>query len=204
MSFWDRVRGAFVRDVPEQRTLSLSDFSQYREIDGLGAPVAAGINVTEKTALTNSAFWNGVNLISSQIATLPRHVYRRTEDDSRERDRSQPAAKVLANPNPNMTDVVFWETLVAHILTWGNAYAEIEFDRAMRPIGLWPITPDRVTPFLENGLLKYKVTGARSGVLDAEDIFHVPGLGFDGLRGYSVIQMARQSLGLALAAERFG
>jgi len=204
MSWWDRVRSAIVRDVPDKRALSLSDFSQYREIDGYGRPVAAGIEVTERTALTNSAFWNGVNLISSQIATLPRHVYRRGDDDSRERDRSQPAAKVLMSPNPNMTDVVFWETLVAHDLTWGNAYAEIEFDRAMRPIGLWPITPDRVTPFLDGQVLRYRVTGSKAGVMDAEDMLHIPGLGFDGLRGYSVVQMARQSLGLGLAAERFG
>lgn len=206
MSLWDRFRSAFVRDVPdtaEKRGVGFEDFPAAWRM--MGAPVAAGIEVNERTALTNSAFWNGVNLISSQIATLPRHVYRRMDDDSRERDRVQPAAKVLATPNPNMTDVVLWETMMAHALTWGNGYSEIEFDRALRPIGLWPITPDRVTPFLDgNGLLKYRVTGARSGVLDAEDIVHIPGLGYDGLRGYSVVYMARQSLGLGLAAERFG
>ncbi len=204
MSWWDRVRSAIVRDVPEKRSIGWQDFPDAWKTFGMDTPVAAGVVVTEKTALTNSAFWNGVNLISSQIATLPRIVYRRGEDDTRERDRTQPAARVLMSPNPNMTNVVFWETLVAHILTWGNAYAEIEFDKALRPIGLWPITPDRVTPFLEGGLLKYRVTGSRSGVLEAEDVLHVPGLGFDGLRGYSVVQMARQSLGLSLAAERFG
>ncbi len=196
MNLWDRVKWAY-------RSLTWADFPTVWKILSGEGPVAAGVEVNERNALTVSAFWNGIGIIAAGVATLPRNVYRRTSDDGRERDRSQPAARLMARPNPNMTDVVFWETMVAHILTWGNAYAEIEFDRALRPIGLWPITPDLVTPFLEGGRLKYRVQGAKQP-LDAEDVLHIPGLGFDGLRGYSVIYMARQSLGLTIATERFG
>lgn len=196
MKWMERLKGAV-------RAITWSDFPQQLLLMDT-ANVAAGVAVTERTALTYSPFWCGVNIISSQIATLPRAVYKRVGDDERERDRSQPASKVLMRPNQNMTDVVFWETLVAHCLTWGNGYAEIEFDRALRPIGLHTITPDRVTPFTENGRLRYRVSGSKTGVMDAEDMLHVPGLGWDGCKGYSVVAMARQSLGLGLAAERFG
>jgi HK97 family phage portal protein len=201
MNLWSRVKLAF-------RALTFADLPQaWRSILGDGEPVAAGIAVNEKTAMTNSAFWCGVNLISSQIATLPRHVQRRVADDGRERDRVHHAARVLEQPNTMTTAVTFWETLMAHALTWGNGYAEIERDKAGRPLALWLITPDRVTPFLDGDVLRYRCTRAADGkqtVLDADDMLHIPGLGFDGIRGYSVVFMARQSLGLSLAAERFG
>src|SRR5262245_60000685 len=105
-----------------------------------------------------------------------------------------------------MTPFVFWQTIMAHVLTWGNGFAEIERDRAMRPIGLWTITPDKMAPQgarTGNGpRLRYVYQGKAE--IDPEDVLHIPGLGFDGLRGYSVVHMARNSLGLALAAEQFG
>lgn len=195
MRWLDRVKGLF---RTEQRSITLADFPQLL----LNPPTAAGVAVTEATAYNFSAYFNGVDIISSQIASLPRIVYRRGANDSRERVDGSPAARVLSQPNPDMTDIVFWQTLMGHVLTWGNAYAEIEFDRAMRPIGLWPISPALVEPIIDGGRLAYRFMGAR--IMPGEDVLHLAGLGFDGRRGYSVVQMARQTLGLGLAAERFG
>jgi HK97 family phage portal protein len=209
MSLWNRVRSALVRDVPEpeSRTLTLSDFSGLAPFLDSSISVAAGVNVSERTALNCSALWCGVNLISSQIATLPRAVYRRENDDERVRDRSVPAARVLMHPNDHMTDVVFWETLVAHALTWGGGVAEIERDNAGNPLALWPITPDRVSIRLvgpkPNERLQYWIDGGQT-ILEAEDVIHIPGASFNGISGYSVVQMARASIGLSIAAERFG
>jgi HK97 family phage portal protein len=109
-------------------------------------------------------------------------------------------------PNPEMSTMVWRRTIQAHALTWGNGYSEIERDGGNRPVALWPITPDRVTPFRAGRGLQYRVTNNTGSptVLDAADMIHVPGLGFDGITGYSVVAKARESMGLGLAAEKFG
>ena len=184
---------------PEARSITLADFPQAL----LNPPTAAGVAVTEATALNFSAYFNGVDIISSQVAALPRIPYRRLDGGARERVSGLPLSRVLDQPNPMMTDFVFWQTLVAHMLTWGNAYAEIEFDKALRPIALWPVTPDKITPTVVGNRVAYKYAG-REQPIASEDILHFPGLGFDGLKGYSVVTMARQSIGLGVAAERYG
>ena len=96
---------------------------------------------------------------------------------------------------------------MGHVLMWGNAYAEIEFNNAGRPIALWPLRPDRVTPRrTPGGELYYEVRSSSGGVVNLlpDRILHFKGLGEDGLVGYSVIHMARESIGLGLATERFG
>lgn len=190
------------RRPPERRMLTLEQWMQQGLTE---SPTAAGIAVSEKTALTLPAYWSGVNLISSAIAKLPRKVYRKAvRDDSREEMPDHPVSWLVhVEPNPDTKAFTFWQTLMGHVLTWGNGYAEIERDGANRPIGLWTIEPSRIDPVVEGGNLRYRYNGG-SRVLDPEDIFHIPGLGYDGVKGYSVVQMARQSLGLGLAAERFG
>src|SRR5204863_304110 len=107
--------------------------------------------------------------------------------------------------NPEMTSIVARETLQAHLLTWGNAYAEIQRNGAGDPIALFPITPDRVQPDRgRDGQIVYRVhnnTGPDS-LLRAENVLHVPGLGFDGLCGYSVVHKARETIGLGLVAQK--
>lgn len=173
-----------------------------------GGPVAAGVPVNEWNALTYSAVWSAVGQISSTIASLPLKLYRRTPDGGKEPFAGHKLYELLHdNPNPEMTSFIFREILQAHLLTWGNAYSEIERDGFGRPAALWPIPPDRVEPIRDGAdRLVYRVKGDRLGdiLIPAADMLHVPGLGFDGIKGYGLIQMARESLGLGLAAERFG
>ena len=97
---------------------------------------------------------------------------------------------------------------MSHLLSWGNAYAEIEWARGGMITALWPLTPRNVKPYRDKGRIYYEITmpGSVGGkrILPAKNVFHIHGLGSDGLQGYSPIRMARQAIGLGLAAEGFG
>jgi HK97 family phage portal protein len=170
-------------------------------------PVTSGVDVSEFTALNYSAVWAAVQCIAGDVGSLPLVLYKRV-GDGKEPLRDHPTYRLLHDqPNPDMTAVVFRETLQAHLLTWGNAYAEIEWRGDGRPNALWPIEPNRVTPErTAGGGLRYKVQGYNKAdvYFAPEDMLHIPGLGFDGTCGYSVIQKARESVGLGIAMERFG
>lgn len=169
------------------------------------SPPAAGLRVSERNALTLSAVWCAVNLKANTVAQLPLHLYRRTGDDSRELARKHPIhTRLLADrPNPYMTWFTFVRTLQAHLEIWGRAAAEIERNEAAEAIGLWPIPPDEITPDIdERGTPFYWYSNTVP--IEAEDIIWLPGLGYDGLSGYSPIKMARESLSAVAAAERYG
>ena len=186
---------------PEKRSITLADFPALASI--LSGTSSAGMVVTEHTAFQVRAFFQGVGIVSVWPGILPLVTYRRVADDERERATSLPAYRLLHDaPNPYTMPIVFWQTIMAHALTWGNGYAEIEFDKADRPKALWNVTPDKIEPVVDGGRLSYRYANSRT--IPATDILHIPGLGFDGIKGYSVISMARRSLGTAMAAEEFG
>ena len=175
---------------------------------GMGTESTAGATVTERTALNCSTVWAAVNVIAGTIAVLPHIPYKRMGDkgDGREPAEGHPAYRLLVEePNPRMTPFAFAETLTTHALTWGNGYALIDSpgDAGGRPVALWPITPDRVQPKLKEERDGYELDGGPEWV-PAEKMLHVHGLGFDGRRGYGVVDMAREAIGLAAAAESFG
>lgn len=171
----------------------------------------AGVAVSPDTALGYPAFWAAVSLISADLASLPLILYRRDPNGGKQRFTEHPLYRILHDePNPEMTSMVFRETLQAHVLVWGNCYAEIERDQIGRVSALWPLTPMRVQPFRPDGdpygPLRYRVLNedGTTSILQARDVLHVPGLGYDGYMGYSVIAKARESLGLGLAMQQFG
>jgi HK97 family phage portal protein len=174
-------------------------------------PTSSGTNVTEYTALTNSAFWAAVQLIANAVAGLPLFLYRRLDGRSgtaREKFTSHPLFSLLHDDfNAEMTSVVARATMQAHVLVWGNAYAEIERNASGTPLALWPITPDRVLIMRDPaGDLIYRVQQANGTqiFLDPEDVLHIKGQSFDGILGYSVVRMARETIGLGLAQQTFG
>lgn len=173
-------------------------------------PAASGVDVDEATALNFSAVWAAVNLLSSSVASLPAGVFKRQGDGGEPVEDHPVHALLSEEPNPDMTPYTFHETLQAHVLTWGNAYVEIErAGDGGPPVALWPLLPNQVRPECDDaGNLVYQFTGHEPGEEDKtfqpRDIIHVPGLGFDGVMGYPVIQQARESIGLGLASEKFG
>lgn len=177
-------------------------------LEALGVTrTASGIAVTTDTAMRLSAVWACVRLISESIASLPLHVYQRV--DARRRERvSGPIAHLLhAEPNRIMSSFMLRETMAAHVLLSGNAYAPIIRRVNGEPQEILPVASKDVrvlrTP---SGFLAYDVRmpdGTQVRVPQT-DMLHVPGLAFDGVTGLSPIAYAAQSIGLGLAAEQFG
>lgn len=171
--------------------------------------VRAGMHVDHDVALTYSAVYSAVRVIAETIGMLPWRAMRRTPTGRREHVPTSPVEFVLSRqPNPEMSPMVFRTNLIAHALLWGNGYAEIVRDNAGRVAELWPLIPDTVEPKRdrETGEKYYRITPYRGETteLSARDVFHLQGLGFDGLAGYSVVSLMAKSIGLALAAEEFG
>ena len=167
----------------------------------------SGKAVNERTALQTSAVYACVRILAESVAGLPLHVYERTANGSKSTKPSHPLYRLLHDePNREMTSFVFRETLMSHLLLWGNAYAQIIRDGRGFPIALYPLLPDRMAVDRnESGELVYTYQSDKGQVkLRRENILHIPGLGFDGLIGYSPIAMAKNAVGLALATEDYG
>ncbi len=169
-------------------------------------PTPSGKTVNERTAMATSAVYACVRVLSETIASLPLHVYRRT-GQGKEKAMDHNLYYLLHDePNPEMTSFVFRETLMGHLLLWGNAYAQIIRDGRGRVIGLYPLLPDRMdVGRTEQGELYYRYQKeGREYLLRREEVLHIPGLSFDGLVGYSPIAMAKNAIGMALATEEYG
>ena len=192
----------------EDRTLS----SQYTFFMGSSS---AGKNVNERSAMQITAVHACVRVISEAIASLPLHLYRYTDEGNKVKAIDHPLYFLLHDePNPEMTSFVFRETLMTHLLLWGNAYAQIIRNGKGEVVALYPLMPNRMKVERdENGQLYYEytksdddrnVTKDSTYILNPRDVLHIPGLGFDGLVGHSPIAMAKNAIGLALATEEFG
>jgi len=181
----------------------LSSANVLAHLGGEQSP--AGVSVTHDKAFGITAFWAGVRIISQTIAGLPLRPYERQEKGRRLADNHNLFKLLHIRPNPYMSPYTFKEVRAAHCLTWGNSYAEIERDNAGRPIGLWPLLPDRTGAEIKDGKKVYWtfVNGTKVW-LSADRVLHVPGLGFDGIQGYNVIKVHRDSLGLSIAANEYG
>ena len=193
-------------DLIEKR-VSLANPDQWLSNAFGGSPTNSGVKVDEQTALKFSAVWASVRLVSETLAALPLIVYER-DGKGKNRAINHPLTHLLHDrPNPEMTSFTYRQTIQAHVLTWGNGYSEIEYNRAGEPIALWPLLPDRTWPVRKKGKLIYKTRvgeEAREVTLPRFKVLHIPGLGFNGLQGYSPIQLHREAVGLGQAAEQFG
>ncbi len=167
---------------------------------------SSGKTVNERTAMQTSAVYACVRILAETIASLPLHTYRYT-DRGKEKTLNHPLYYLLHNePNPEMTSFVFRETLMSHLLLWGNAYAQIIRDGRGQILALYPLLPDKMTvDRLATGEIIYQYRTDRGECpLRHENVLHIPGLGFDGLIGYSPIAMAKNAIGMAIATEEYG
>ena len=162
-----------------------------------------------------TAVYSCVRILAEAVAGLPLHLYRYTDDGGKEKATDHPLYLLLHDePNPEMSSFVFRETLMTHLLLWGNAYAQVIRNGKGEVIALYPLMPNKMEVDRdENGKLFYLYTRssdeAKTGgtgriVLRPSDVLHIPGLGFDGLVGYSPIAMAKNAIGLAIATEEYG
>jgi HK97 family phage portal protein len=169
-------------------------------------PRQAGVIVTEETALTQSAVWACIRVISESLAGMPWNVGHRANDGTIDKLNSHPLEWLLNfQPNEETEAFTFREVMWAWALGWGNGYAEIERDLRGEPVALWQIPPWRVRLLRdENGRLVYEVLNDMNQptYLYARDMFHLKGPSPDGLVGWSVIRMHARTIGLAIAQEK--
>lgn len=196
------------RDKPQNRTTG----SSYAFFMGGST---AGKAVNERSAMQMTAVYACVRILSEAIAGLPLHLYEYGCDGSKEKAVKHPLYFLLHDePNKEMTSFVFRETLMTHLLLWGNAYAQVIRNGKGEVIALYPLMPNRMeVNRTDKGQLYYQYTTSSddaptvessTAVLMPEDVLHIPGLGFDGLVGYSPIAMAKNAIGLAIATEEYG
>ena len=189
------------RDKPKNRT-SGSAYSFF-----FGGSTA-GKRVNERSAIQMTAVYSCVRILAEAVAGLPLHLYRYKEDGGKEKALDHPLYLLLHDePNPEMSSFVFRETLMTHLLLWGNAYAQIIRNGRGEVMALYPLDRD------DKGQLYYEYTTSADDApiskgsivrLKPSDVLHIPGLGFDGLVGYSPIAMAKNAIGLAIATEEYG
>lgn len=176
----------------------------------------SGKAVNERTAMQTTAVYACVRILSEAVAGLPLHVYQYRDDGGKERISDHPLYALLHDaPNLEMTSFVFRETLMSHLLLWGNAYAQIIRDGRGNVLALYPLLPSKMeVSRAKNGELLYTYRrdseesqlnpASETIILRRDEVLHIPGLGFDGLVGYSPIAMAKNAIGMALATEEYG
>ena len=196
------------RDKPQNRTTG-SNYSFFFGGTTSGKPV------NEHTAMQMTAVYSCVRILAEAVAGLPLHLYKYTASGGKEKALSHPLYFLLHDePNPEMSSFVFRETLMTHLLLWGNAYAQIIRNGKGEVIELYPLMPNRMSVDRDSsGALYYTYTrysdeaptmNGMTVTLRPSEVLHIPGLGFDGLVGYSPIAMAKNAIGMAIACEEYG
>lgn len=196
------------RNKPQNRTAG-SAYAFY-----MGGSTS-GKQVTERSAMQMTAVYSCVRILSEAVAGLPLHLYRYKEGGGKEKAIDLPLYRLMHDePNPEMSSFVFRETLMTHLLLWGNAYAQIIRNGKGEVIALYPLMPNKMRVDRdENGNLYYEYVHSSDEAdtmknttvrLTPYNVLHIPGLGFDGLVGYSPIAMAKNAIGMAIACEEYG
>lgn len=193
------------RDKPGRRT-SPRDAVSAAPGFYYGASLS-GKSVTPTSAIQVSAVYACVRVIAETVASLPLHVYEATDTGSRKAG-EHPLYRLLHDePNAEMTSFVWRETMLSHLLLYGNSYCQIIRSGRSGIIGLYPLLPDRMAVDRDSrGKLTYTYTTSdgKLAYLAPEDVLHIPGLGFDGVMGYSPIALEKAAIGLGIAAEEYG
>lgn len=177
---------------------------------GAPDPGPTGVTVTEDSALSATAIWAGVRIISETLAMLPLKLYERVDERSKRPARSSDLYRLMHDaPNPEQTSFEFREMQQGFLLLWGNCYAQKMVNARGEVSELWPLVPWRVTPIrTASNAMAYRVRlpgdDRREVVLSADDILHVRGFSSNGFLGDNVVEKFRNSIGLSLAAEEFG
>lgn len=167
----------------------------------------SGKSVTVKSAIQVSTVYACVRVIAETIASLPLHVYTVTDEGSQKATDHQLYRLLHDEPNAEMTSFIWRETMLAHLLLHGNSYSQIVRNGRGHILGLYPLLPDRMQVDRDSGgnlTYTYTTTEGKSIPLHPADVLHIPGLGFDGIVGYSPIALEKNAIGLGIAAEEYG
>lgn len=173
---------------------------------------SSGVPVTTASSMTVPALWACIRVLAESVAQLPLVLHERMDNNGRQRAEAHPLYRLLHDlPNPDMTSFQLRETLMVHLLTWGNAYCEIVWTRSGQVESIWPIPPDRITVerLPNGGPIIYDVwtdpeNGRPPDRLPAYRVWHIAGMGFNGLVGFNPLRTHMENIGLALATREYG
>ena len=208
MNVLQRIKKAFRSSLATPERWLVDYFS------GGGIETSAGVRVTSSTAMYFVAVFACINILSRTVGSLPLYLYRRLPGGGKEKARNHPLFNLIRYlPNPEMTAMRYRSTLQGHLASWGNAYSYIDWSGNGYPAAIWPLRPDRVQVRRLDGRLDYyyypSTDDVKLGIPSQIPIppgymLHIPGFGYDGIIGYSPITLAREAIGLGLAADEFG
>lgn len=202
------------RDVPDAKWLIENGYYQIAAALGSGFPAWSGESVTLSTALSHSVVWACNRIISETVGFLPANLMQKTSGGMREADNLPMYAAMKYAPNSDISSQGFREMLTSHCVMGGDAYAKIiRRSGSGTALALEPLLPEQVRPSREKAgakRLKYELLNENGQVEKTyfvepskpHDILHLRGLGYDGIRGYSVITVGKNSIGSAIAAEK--
>lgn len=196
----------FLTQIFETRTHPSVE-TDWGRIFGGGQATYSGVDVTVEGSLELPAVWACIRVLSETVASLPLFVYERLERGKRRAPAHPLYALLHDQPNPEQTSFEFFELMISHTATWGNAFAEVERANNGRVRALWPLRPDRMRMLRQSGQIFYVYSlpdGQPDVTLRADQVLHFRGLSGDGMVGYSPVRVAMQAVGLGLATEEFG
>ena len=174
-----------------------------------GSKSKSGADVSETTAVQVTAVFACVRLLAQTIASLPLHVYRRTEGNEKEKAYDHPLYMLLHEiPNTQCTSYQLRMILMTNLLLTGNAFAEIVRDNAGAVREIWPIPSSYITIHKteHRGEIRYLVTmpDGQFRMLMPEEMLHIQWVGMENFKSFSPVMLAREAIGLSIAAEEFG
>lgn len=211
MGLASRIAGRFRK--------SNSGDSSLWDDSGWSSPSVTGIKVNQYSSLNSSAVLAATTMLAEDVAKLPWTVKRKADDGSQSEAKDHFLYDLLQEPNEWMNGLELREMMQIGIILRGNGYAVIKRNGRGLPIALIPWNPDRVMQWMAtSGNLFYRMVAHNvheqallaslapqlvgSGLLPAEDMFHVRGFSLDGLAGMSRISLAREAVALGLAQEQ--
>ena len=216
MGFLEWMGFSKLRDAPEESLPEVTDsVRDSGQIFSFGT-ANSGEKVDEQSAMQISTVYACVRLLAETVAALPLHLYRYTDGGKgKESASDHPLYRILyRQPNDEMSSFIWRETMMTHLLLWGNAYSQIIRDGRNNVLGLYPLLPENVEVDRDGQGQLYYIYHAYTDEVPGEqnqdiyfrkdEILHIPGLGFNGLVGFSPIAMMKNSLGTTLAVEKYG
>ncbi len=170
--------------------------------DAAGAEI-----VSPHSSLRMAAVFACVRVLAETIGSLPLIIYQRMERGKRRAQDHYLYRLLHDRPNEMMTSFEYREAIQSHLSLWGNSYSMINYDDNGRVKEMWPMRPDHVMEIRRDGNKRwyfYQFDNGEMRWLYSDIIWHLRGLGSDGLVGYSPISLMRRAVGLGMDAESFG
>jgi HK97 family phage portal protein len=197
MSLLDRVRNLFTSK--ENRAEKLLN-------DPNVMTLFSGVNTSSQGALSISAVYACVRVITQAISTVPFVLYEKDSEGNRREAVEHPLHKILHDePNRDMTSMTYREVVMNHLLLRGVHYSEVVWDNSGNVVEVYPLDPDQIKVERNEATKELQYRHLPTGkVLPKYRILHIPGLGWDGINSYSPLALARNSLSLAQSVEKYG